>query len=115
MWDDAGTGGRPGSMWVVNSLGLIHVCEGHNAPTEKFYDLYKVKFMANENIGAMNFGNQVVVEEEEMLPPGGEARGSTRFVCCGGLFFCVLLEKERVRARERGKERRARKEVRKEE
>ena len=32
VWDDAGTGGRPGSMWVVNAMGLLHVCEVYPRP-----------------------------------------------------------------------------------
>lgn len=77
VWDDAGTGGRSGSMWVVNSLGLVHVCEGHNAPTEKFYDLYGTRFMAAENIGAMNFGNEVMKEDEDL--PGEAGPGTARY------------------------------------
>lgn len=45
IWDDTGAaGGRPGSIWQVNNLGLVVVVPGHNAPTEVFYDLSASRF-----------------------------------------------------------------------
>lgn len=75
VWDDAGTGGRQGSMWVVNSLGLIHVCEGHRPPTEPFHDLFSRKFTASDHIGAMNFGSEELKADEGLDGADGEEAG----------------------------------------
>lgn len=39
VWDDAGTSGTHGSIWVINQLRLIAVTPGHDAPEGPFYDL----------------------------------------------------------------------------
>lgn len=40
IWDDTGAGGgKPGSVWVINTLEMIAVVPGHEAPTDDFYDL----------------------------------------------------------------------------
>ena len=45
LWDDAGTGGKQGSVWLVNSMGLMAVTRGHDPPTDTFYDLKSKRFM----------------------------------------------------------------------
>ena len=32
VWENGGSGGRPASVWVVNSLGTAHVTVGFDAP-----------------------------------------------------------------------------------
>jgi hypothetical protein len=45
VWDDSGSGGgRAGSLWSCNSLGLMFVGQGHTQPSEKFFDLKAEKF-----------------------------------------------------------------------
>jgi hypothetical protein len=44
IWDDSGLGGRPGSMWVVNSAGVVVVTQGHSQPKGPFYDLCQREF-----------------------------------------------------------------------
>ena len=44
VWNDAGTGGRPGSIWIINEMGLIWITSGHDAPPGPFYNLKKPKF-----------------------------------------------------------------------
>jgi len=40
VWNDTGAGGgRPGSFWEVNSMGLVQVVAGHDAPRENCYEL----------------------------------------------------------------------------
>ena len=34
-----GLHGTPGSIWVINSLGLLAVIKGHEPPEGPFYDL----------------------------------------------------------------------------
>ena len=44
VWNDAGTGGRAGSIWIVNELGLIWVKSGHDPPEGPFYTVKGEKF-----------------------------------------------------------------------
>ena len=45
LWDDTGSaGGRPGSIWVINSMDMICVTAGHEAPKETFYELMSNRF-----------------------------------------------------------------------
>ena len=39
VWDDSGSSGAQGSIWLVNRLNLIAVTPGHEPPTGPFYDL----------------------------------------------------------------------------
>ena len=39
IWNDSGTSGRPGSLWRVNSMGLMAACLGHDPPSGPFYEL----------------------------------------------------------------------------
>lgn len=44
VWEDSGTGGRPGSVWSINAMNLITLAKGHDAPQEMFYDLRGDRF-----------------------------------------------------------------------
>jgi len=46
QWDDTGGGGRPGSFWRINSLGLLGVNIGHNAPKGPHYEFKQKEFNA---------------------------------------------------------------------
>lgn len=49
VWDDGGVGGRPGSVWTVNNLGLVHVVQGHLLPDkEDFYELKSARFFLGQ-------------------------------------------------------------------
>ncbi|CAM9959439.1 unnamed protein product, partial [Hapterophycus canaliculatus] len=39
VWDDAGTEGRAGSIWMVNSLHLMAAVVGHDPPQGPFWDM----------------------------------------------------------------------------
>lgn len=39
VWDDAGTEGRAGSIWMVNSLHLMAAVVGHEPPQGPFWDM----------------------------------------------------------------------------
>jgi len=40
LWEDSGAaGGRSGSVWVINSMGLVAIVEGHQEPTGEFFEL----------------------------------------------------------------------------
>jgi len=41
VWTNEGSGGRPASIWLVNSLGLLYVNLGHNPPASR--DLWDIK------------------------------------------------------------------------
>jgi hypothetical protein len=55
-WADDGTGGRRGSFWIVNNLDTLWVTEGHDPPIGDFYDLWSLRFMANENAASTAAG-----------------------------------------------------------
>ena len=45
IWDDTGAGGgKPGSIWIINSLEMLAIVPGHDTPTDDFYDLRDSKF-----------------------------------------------------------------------
>jgi len=49
LWQDAGaSGGKPGSIWVVNSLRTLVAAEGHGEPQEKFFDLMKTVYILDD-------------------------------------------------------------------
>ena len=50
LWDDAGTSGRQGSLWIVNSLGLIAASDGHDPPQGTFYDLQCRSFLCTSDL-----------------------------------------------------------------
>ena len=48
LWDDSGSGGgRPGSIWIVNSMDMIAFVPGHDAPKDDFFDLNSTKFFSD--------------------------------------------------------------------
>ncbi len=49
LWDDAGLGGRPGSMWVVNCFGTVIVTPGHDKPNGPFYDIKVAEYKCHEH------------------------------------------------------------------
>jgi len=49
IWNDTGAGGgKPGSMWTINSLDMVAIVVGHEAPKEVFYELRSKRFLADE-------------------------------------------------------------------
>ncbi len=46
IWDDSGAGGgKPGSIWIINSIGLAYAVPGHDAPREEFYEINNARFL----------------------------------------------------------------------
>jgi hypothetical protein len=39
VWEDSGTAGRKGSLWRINSMGLMAASTSHDPPSDVFYDL----------------------------------------------------------------------------
>ena len=51
IWDDSGAGGgRPGSIWAINSINLIAIVQGHDIPMDTFYDLNSERFFLTEEM-----------------------------------------------------------------
>jgi hypothetical protein len=48
IWDDSGSGGRQGSIWVFNTLNLIGCVSGSDPPRQKGYDLKSRRFFLKE-------------------------------------------------------------------
>ena len=48
VWTNEGSGGRPASIWLVNSLGLLYVNAGHNPPASRdLWDIRRGKLSAD--------------------------------------------------------------------
>lgn len=53
IWNDTGAGGgKPGSIWVVNSMGLLAFTAGHDAPSDQFFDLSAPKFFVDGGVNS---------------------------------------------------------------
>jgi Ca2+-binding EF-hand superfamily protein len=48
VWDDNGTGGRQGSIWVFNTMNLIGFVSGSDPPRRKGFDLKSRRFFLKE-------------------------------------------------------------------
>jgi Ca2+-binding EF-hand superfamily protein len=48
LWDDSGSSGRAGSIWVFNSLYYVGFISGSDPPRKKPYDLKSRRFFMNE-------------------------------------------------------------------
>ena len=56
IWDDTGAGGgKPGSIWIINTMDMVAFSAGHDAPTEQFYELHTNKFFV-EGLNSMSKG-----------------------------------------------------------
>lgn len=48
IWDDSGSGGREGSIWLFNSLNLVGFVAGHDPPTQVPMDLKSRRFFVRD-------------------------------------------------------------------
>jgi len=48
IWNDSGSGGREGSIWIFNSLNLLGFVNGHDPPRRKPYDLKAHRFFLRD-------------------------------------------------------------------
>ena len=45
IWDDVGAGGgKPGSIWLINSMDMIDIVPGHNQPEGEYYEFAKSRY-----------------------------------------------------------------------
>jgi len=45
IWDDVGSGGgKPGSIWLINSMDMIDIVPGHNPPEGEYYEFAKSRY-----------------------------------------------------------------------
>jgi hypothetical protein len=50
VWDDTGAGGgKPGSIWTINSMDMVAIVAGHEPPQESFYDLNSTRFFIDSD------------------------------------------------------------------
>eukprot|EP00301_Raphidiophrys_heterophryoidea_P017994 c2980_g1_i1.p1 GENE.c2980_g1_i1~~c2980_g1_i1.p1 ORF type:complete len:608 (+),score=149.99 c2980_g1_i1:676-2499(+) len=50
IWNDSGAGGREGSIWKINSMGLMAVVASHAPPKGPFFDPMRSEFSASEGL-----------------------------------------------------------------
>jgi hypothetical protein len=55
IWSDAGTCGKPGSLWCTNVLNTVHAVEGHSPPALALPDLSRESFRADWNLHLIDF------------------------------------------------------------
>lgn len=48
IWDDSGSAGRAGSIWLVNTLNLVGFVSGSDPPRKRPYDLLSRRFFVKE-------------------------------------------------------------------
>jgi hypothetical protein len=59
VWDDTGAGGgKPGSIWVINSMDMVAIVAGHEPPQENFYDLNSNRFFVDADKLPKNLFNE---------------------------------------------------------
>jgi hypothetical protein len=55
VWDDSGAGGgKPGSMWTINSMDMIAITPGHDPPSEHFYEFTHQRFFLDGQMVQIN-------------------------------------------------------------
>jgi hypothetical protein len=64
MWDDSGSGGRAGSIWAINSMGLMAVTQGHLPPSDEFLDIASHRFF----LGPADYQLSVKFAAEQQNP-----------------------------------------------
>lgn len=48
LWDDSGSGGRQGSIWIFNTLSYVGFVSGSDPPRRRPYDLKSRRFFLRE-------------------------------------------------------------------
>ena len=51
VWSDAGSSGKPGSLWAVGSLQLLVAAQGNASPGGKSWKLVRTRFTLGEYVG----------------------------------------------------------------
>ena len=54
-WDDAGTGGKQGSMWVGDDFGLLTAAASLELPNRKFCALWKSEFYCSDRVSEVKW------------------------------------------------------------
>ena len=50
VWDDTGAGGgKPGSIWTINSMDMVAIVAGHEPPKDNFFDLNSNRFFIDSD------------------------------------------------------------------
>ena len=48
VWDDSGSGGRVGGIWLINTMNLVGFVAGHDPPRQKPFDLKRQRFFLRD-------------------------------------------------------------------
>lgn len=74
LWTDEGTGGRAGSLWTINRIGLFAAVTGHKAPPGPFYDFKAETFLVLDHGGVEPGGDGGESKDGEVINPLDAAR-----------------------------------------
>ena len=69
LWTDEGTGGRAGSLWTINRIGLFAAVAGHKAPPGPFYDFKAETFLVLDHHGAEHGSGSGESRDSEVINP----------------------------------------------
>ena len=59
VWDDTGAGGgKPGSIWTINSMDMVAIVAGHEPPQETFFELNTNRFYIDADKLPKNLFNE---------------------------------------------------------
>jgi len=57
VWDDSGSGGREGSIWIFNDMNLVGFVAGHDPPSQQPWDIRSHRFFIREYTNIQNGGS----------------------------------------------------------
>jgi len=55
IWDDSGTGGKKGSLWLADHFGLLTAVSSYEQPEGPFYELWKDEFYASDRVSEVKW------------------------------------------------------------
>ena len=74
VWNDAGSGGRPGAIWKTNEEGMMVAAQRHTPPHEIFYTLKMDEFFINplddQSAAEIERAAKAKFEAVEVVDPG---------------------------------------------
>ena len=82
LWSDAGSSGKPGSLWAVGSMGFLAAAAGNDPPTQHSWMLNQTRFTLANHIDGIVASGDIRVSNYE---PSGEPMGRSLWPLARGL------------------------------
>lgn len=96
IWDDGGMGGKKGSIWNMDSFGLLTGVSGYDRPNHIYYDPWQKEFFASERVSDVKWDHDASATKCYLcsLPFGFMRRKHHCRIC--GHIFCIKCSKYKV-------------------